>query len=263
MIGDIKHIYVIESLFDADAKTGEALYNDVIKRRIDGQQSAEMKMSHHFYNVSSKEQLTDYLRYIAFNAKFMRQGVLIHLEIHGSEDKSGLVLNNNSLITWEELAACFRQINIASLNHLYISLASCYGRFLFEGVDPNLKSPYSGYISASKEVMADEIIDNFSEMFEHLIQCGNLIEAYISATTEVTSFYYKDSKTIFNEIMEQTKYKIRHDPKYKEEVLGGDIFRNALASGLASQKDLDSLMYQAYRSIYRRHKQALEFNEEY
>lgn len=35
MVGDIRNIIVIQSLFDNETKTGEDFYNDKIRRKID------------------------------------------------------------------------------------------------------------------------------------------------------------------------------------------------------------------------------------
>jgi len=169
-------------------------------------------------------------------------------------------LSDHSLITWTELVTYFRDINIATKNNLYISLASCHGRYLYEGVDPELKSPYSGYISASKEVLVDEIIENFSEMFISLIEQGNLIEAYLSTSTGDSSFFYKDSKATFEDLMVITKYRMKNDPSYKEEVFDNAIFRHGIKMGLVTQDDLDLMMESAFVDIYERHKKAFEFN---
>lgn len=88
---------------------------------------------------------------------------------------------------------------------------------MYTGVEPNLKSPYSGYISASKKVMPDEIIEDFSSLFITLIEDGNLISSYLKAATEDTNFFYKDSKTTFEENMQQTKFRIYNDPNYRKE----------------------------------------------
>lgn len=127
MIGNIKHIFIIESLFDEDIKSGLELYDDVVKRRIDGLQKAEIKMTHSFFDAKNKVSLIEYLKYVTVNSVAMQAGILLHLEIHGSLDKNGLILKDKSLITWLELVEIFREINTSSSNALYISLASCFG----------------------------------------------------------------------------------------------------------------------------------------
>lgn len=147
MADSFRHIIVIQSLFIEDDNSGEDLYNDIIKRYIDYNKKS---IAHQFHRVSSKEELAEILRYIDSNAIYIPGGIVIHFEIHGSEGKDGLILSDRSLITWKELITFFREINIKTDNRLYITLATCYGRYLFEGVDSDKKSPYSGYISDRK-----------------------------------------------------------------------------------------------------------------
>ncbi len=259
MVGSIKHIIVIQSLFDEDKKSGKELYDDIISRMIDLKQEENIKMSHEYFDTPTKESFIEILRYIEAKAQYIPGGVLIHLEIHGSEKVDGLVLSDRKLIKWKELIALFRDINIKTRNQLYITMATCFGRQLYEGVDPNEKCPYSGYISASKKVKTQEVIENFSELFIKLIEDGNLIKSYLDVSTDDSNFFYKDSKETFRLLMEETKNRMFNDPAYKEEIFKGTIFNNALDNGLVNQKILDAMMFKAYDDIYRRHKAAFDF----
>ena len=84
MIGDIKHIIVIESLEPAEKQTGKELYNDTIKMQIDFVLPAEKKMTHKFFDAQTKAELIDALKYAIANADYMQSGLLLHLEMHGS-----------------------------------------------------------------------------------------------------------------------------------------------------------------------------------
>jgi len=192
MIGNIKHIVIIQSLVN-EKLTGEELYNDCVRRRIDYQNKP---MTHRLQNVHSKEELIELLRYFQYNASLLTGGILIHLEMHGDAALKGLILSNGELIEWKELIELFRPINIITCNKLFISMATCNGRFLYRGVDPYQKSPYSGFISASIIVNTAEILDKFSILFEHLIESGNLVKAYLKMEKTESTFIIK----ILNEL---------------------------------------------------------------
>mgnify|MGYP003609560583 CR=1 FL=1 len=215
MIGDIKHIIVIQSLVN-ERLTGEEIYNDCIRRRIDYQNKL---MTHCLHNVDSKIQLVEILKYFQFNASLLTGGILIHFEMHGDKNLDGLILSNGELIEWKELVELFRPINITTCNKLFITMATCNGRFLYKGVDPYLKSPYSGFISASIEVNNDEIVDKFSILFEHLIENGNLVEAYLQMEKTESNFYYKDSERTFEESYEMTMSEFKNNKEYKDDFL--------------------------------------------
>ncbi len=135
-------IGVIQSLPTSHAQTGADLYNDIIKRKIEGL-SEERKILNQFFNVTSNEQFIDSLKYFVANAPVVSNGILIHLETHGSSNLDGLILADGSLIKWKELDDIFRDINIITKNNLFISMANCYGRYLFNGADPYKKNSIS------------------------------------------------------------------------------------------------------------------------
>lgn len=239
MVGDIRNVIVIQSLSKADGNTGEILYNDVIRRRIDYLQPKAIKMTHTFFNVLDKESFVDYLKELAISSELMESGVLIHLEMHGAKDKSGLMFADKSFIDWVELANLFRDINITVNNNLYVTMATCFGRYLYQGNIYTKKAPYSGFISASKEVLESEIIDDFSLLFEVLIASGNLVNAYNDLDERGSNFYYKDVKTVYEENFEAFK----KNPKHRAVVLDSAIQTIRETGQDVHNNDLVNLMY--------------------
>ena len=215
MIGDISHIVVIESL-ENERKTGTELYNDCIKRKIEFKNSG---ITHNLYNIKTKEGFTEILKYYITNCTYLTGGILIHIEMHGDKSLKGLVVSDGTLITWSEMVDLFRPINVTTCNNLYICMATCNGRYLYRGVQPHEKSPYSCFISASKPVGSSEILEQFSLLFESLIQKGNLVQAYLEMEKQSTLFYYKDSKEIFEEAFASTAKRFRTDPKTREDII--------------------------------------------
>jgi len=227
MIGKIGTIIIIESLFDGEHKTGIELYDDYIRRQIDFNPN-KVHLNHQFITVNSKDDFNDYLQYILVNSEYMNHGILIHLEMHGSGNRNGLILNNNELLDWKYLNDKFREINIKINDKLFITMATCFGRFILNDIDINQKSPYSGYISSSQEVYPHEIINVFKELFTSLIDKENIIDAYLSTDTNNNKFYYKDRKRAFSEAynnflnqlenkeyLEKLRLDIRNDLKEK------------------------------------------------
>ncbi|NGX85272.1 hypothetical protein [Aequorivita sp. KMM 9714] len=211
MSGDTNHIAVIESLSD-ELKTGKELYEDCIRRNIDFKGKS---ISHRYHSVHSKDNFIEILKYYEINSKYMEGGLLFHLEMHGAENKSGLVLSNGELIEWEELTNHFRPINISTCNKLFITMATCYGRYLCKGVNQFEKSPFSGFISASLSVQAGEIQEVFTYLFERLIDKGNIVEAYLVMEKLKSKFYYKDSKRVLEEAIASTINKLKDNEKMK------------------------------------------------
>lgn len=256
MIGDINHIIVIESLLN-ERETGTELYNDIIIRHIDYRKS---NITHKLHKVNTKEEFKNVLNYYYANSPYMSGGILLHLEMHGEDQLTGLVLSNGSLLTWEELVTLFRQINVNSCNNLYITMATCNGRFLYKGVHPHDKSPYSCYISASETVTNKEIIEQFSLLFESLIANGNLVNSYLEMESHGTNFYYKDSRVTFEEAFKVTARSFLSDPDIKKEILE-EMSRQVEKEGLQVPSDFsfEDIAKMALKETYTRHKKAFEF----
>lgn len=214
MVGQIKHIVVIESLGENDRKTGKELYDDVIRRNIDYKQQKALKMSHKLFEAPTKQDFINILTEITQVSDSFSDGILIHLETHGASNKTGLILADGQLISWSELTDIFREINIATNNNLYVTMATCLGRYMYKAAPTTQKAPYSGYISASKEVSPNEILENFSLLFETLIESGNLIYSYQVMEKQGSNFYYKDCEATFNANFE----KFRCTQEFKDKI---------------------------------------------
>lgn len=256
MIGDIKHIVIIQSLVD-ERLTGDEIYTDCIRRRIDYQNKP---MTHRLLNAHSKKELIELLKYFEYNASLLTGGILIHLEMHGAENLKGLVLSNGELIEWKELVELFRPINIISCNKLFITMATCNGRFLYKGVDPYKKSPYSGFISASTTVYASEIVDKFLILFEHLIENGNLVNAYLEMEKTESNFYYKDSERTFNDSYKMSMDKFKNDKAYKDKFLKDAVETAKKMGDPEPDEEMQELIFKKVtEDIYNKQKEAFEF----
>lgn len=257
MVGDIKHIVIIESLID-ERLTGKEIYDDCIRPRIDFQ---KRPFTHKYYSITSKQELIELIKYYTINAAYMNGGLLFHFEIHGDAELRGLVTSDRTLISWKELVEIFRPINIVTCNKLFITMATCYGRYLYRGVDPYKKSPYSGYISASKAVYPTEIIEKFLILFEKLIEGGNLVEAYLEMEKTESNFYYKDSKTTFEEAYSSTYEKLVKNEEFKKQFIK-ESKEIAIQAGQPVPNDeiAEEMHKEALETIYHKQKEAFNFD---
>jgi hypothetical protein len=258
MIGDIQHIVVIESLLN-ERETGSELYNDCIKRNVEYRNS---RISHKLHKVNNRKDFIEILNYYAVNSPYMPGGILLHIEMHGDENLNGLILSDGGLLTWNELVDLFRPINIKTCNKLYLSLATCNGRYLYKGVHPNDKSPYSCYISASTTVNVDEILSEYTLLFERVIEKGNLVAATNEISKEGAKFFYKDSEETFREAFQVTATTFMTDPEIKESVLR-EIKEQIEKEGMQIPPDLtfESVTPRVLRDTYERHKKAFDFSD--
>jgi len=256
MIGKVRNIIIIESL-TGERQTGLEIYNDCIKRKID---FGNKDFIHRYHSVNSKEELVELLKYYIHNADYFPGGILLHFEMHGDSAKRGLVLSNGNLVEWEELIDLFREINLKTKNNLFITMATCFGRYLYKGVDPYKKSPYSGYISASTAIYPDEIIEKYITLFDYLIDNGNIIDAYLEMEKQGSNFYYKDSLTTFEEAFQITLKSLYGDENLKKEILN-NVQEQALKEKgyIYTDKEKNVIFQKALEDIYNAQKSAFEF----
>lgn len=257
MIGNVKHIVVFQSLPANEKQTGQELYDDCIRRHIDYLQDDAQKMVHNIYDIQDKEQFIELIKYYEANAEYMNNGLLFHFEMHGDENQ-GLLLKSGEYISWSELITLFRPINIKTENRLFITMATCFGRFLYKGVSAYEKSPYSGYISASQEVTVGDILEDFDILFENLIRCGNIVQAYQELEKSKTLFFYKDMETTFEEAFKYTIWKCKNDPEYFKNGTLAE-FEKVLGRK-ATDKEYDQIFNQVVQDLYNKQKGAFNFN---
>lgn len=256
MTGHIRHIVVIQSLV-GERLTGTELYEDCIRRRIDLQ---GLNFTHAFYNVNSKQSLTDLLGHYGNLAANYENGLVIHLEMHGDENLSGLVLSNGQLVKWLELVDLFRTINLGTRNNLYITMATCNGRQMYTAVDTNKKSPYAAYISASMEVPNEQIAEVFFALFDNVLDNANLLTSYLSMQELSADFYYKDSKTTFEEGFSNTLDKLYGGENLKAGILADASNATQKATGVKMTPEFENYIFEiAIKDIYKKHYDAFKF----
>jgi len=161
-------LLIIESLRKDDQKTGERLYNDLIKYKL----FQEPNLSAFFYRVNSKSELLKLLNDTNEKIKIEKFFPVLHIEAHGSLD--GIQLTSNEIVTWKELIPYFQKINVLLSNLLVISLGVCYGISLIANINPEERSPFRAIIGASKEINQDEILHGFEVFYDNLFFSFNI-----------------------------------------------------------------------------------------
>ncbi len=103
---------------------------------------------------------------------------ILHLEIHGSETKEELVLENGEYLSYESIRPQIVRINVASRCNLFITLAVCKGLLMTKLNRLTEPMPFCGLLGAYDTIMEDDIIIRFNEFYEELFNSFILAEAY-------------------------------------------------------------------------------------
>ncbi|EZH73647.1 hypothetical protein ATO12_17070 [Aquimarina atlantica] len=222
MIGHIGTIFIIESLKKGELKTGSELYNDTLEKHYKYYPDIKDKLIFRLFVVENRNEFFDSINYIKYNCKTTKLGILLHLEMHGGKD-AGLQLSNEEIIHWKELTDYLTYINLEACNKLYICMATCYGRSIYNAMDLKQTSPFCGYISASKPIKPIEILDDYRIIYENILESHNLIMAFekLESKNKSSSFFYKDTDAVFKEVMEFTFAQIENNENAKEEYFKG------------------------------------------
>ena len=218
-------IYVIESLRSGEEKTGQLLFNDIIKRRLE---QKGLKNNSELIITNSKEEFLSALEHIKNEVIYKIVNPIIHLELHGSKD--GLQLNNGDTITWNELQFRLIELNGISKCNLFLTLASCYGGYIYTVIRPNLRTPFWGFVGPFEIVYSNEILLNFTAFYNEFLQSLDFnlaVEALNNANPGNTSkFRFQNTEYVF-----EVAYR-----NYETKYLTPEVIENRLSSGLIEAK---------------------------
>lgn len=149
-------------------------------------------------NVHYKQDLFDALNKLEQQARSDATYPLIHFEIHGSDDATGLILSSNNYVGWSELKRPLTNINIACKLNLIIVLAVCYGAHLLEILQPTDQAPFWGLIGPIEKVGSGLILKSFYEFYHTLISTGRGNDAFRSLEKEIKKQNYDGKYQFMN-----------------------------------------------------------------
>ena len=152
-------IIVIQSLKKDDLKTGEILYNDILRYKPVVNQDVYVK----YYSISTRDEFKELLERIKEDIP-SNHTLTLHFETHGCID--GIGLESNELITWEELFSLLRPINIKLSNLLMVIMSMCQGAAISSHLEPNLRCPFRAFVGFEKDMKANDLLEAYSVFYE-------------------------------------------------------------------------------------------------
>ena len=214
-------IYVVESLYSDDEKSGEILHNDIIRRKIEQTGSG---IQHELILVNNKDEFFKTFDHIRQEVIYRLVNPIIHFEIHGCQE--GFVLNSDELIEWKDLQIRLLELNLLTKNNLFLSLATCYGGHIHKVISPRMWTPFWGYVGPLDEVFVGQVMAGFQEFFDELLTSLNfgIATQRLNQSNQnlPTAFYFCNTEYIFN----------RAYDNYEQKYLTDEIVENRLMSGL-------------------------------
>lgn len=169
---EFSHIFVIESLRPEDELTGTRLFNRAI---YPGMLDKSLEANCDHITVVSKEDFFNAISSIRTKVELDNISPIIHLEMHGS--KSGLQLTSYERITWEELQPILIELNVLCKNNLFLTMATCYGGYIYNAISPRYPSPFWGFVGPYEAVTEDEVLADFTNFYFEFLNSLNLNKA--------------------------------------------------------------------------------------
>lgn len=192
------NIYVIESLYKEDRKTGTELYEDVITRRS----WQKPNLSTRLIQIESKKDLFETLFNIKDQCSSKNNHPFIHFETHGFS--KGISLKNKENIYWSEITPILREINISTKNNLFISVAACLGGSIQHEIKISEPCPFRGFIGPIEKVLGENLVISYSTFFNELLVSNNFdsaIQKLNEGNFSNVKYEYMTSELFFDVIM--------------------------------------------------------------
>lgn len=165
-------VIIIESL-DNERKTGMELHDD-LNSWVPGVFNIEIE----YKPVHNKEEWDKLFKTIADECENKGVSPILHLEIHGEEHGTGLVLASGEFISMEELGETVGNINYLTGCNTFMTLAVCRGLTSLFSIHMTKPMPFCGAIGSFDTIMNNDILLSFTEFYHELFNSFNIYRAY-------------------------------------------------------------------------------------
>lgn len=166
----IDRVVVVESLAEG-VRSGWNLFEDVLAPFRAEHPELDFEVEYHA--PVSRADFFGLLDRIAQETEARDGRPLLHLEIHGSEDGSGLLLANDDEMLWGEVTERLVAINVASHNNLVVVLAVCFGGRLARIFSESLRAPAFGLVGPNKAIKLRYLAPGFRAFYRELLSSGD------------------------------------------------------------------------------------------
>lgn len=242
-------IYVIESLKE-ESLTGTELYNDIIKRRCEDynrKSKSNRNIESALESVQSRKDWDRIVAQIQEEVKKDRVTPILHLELHGSRDRNGLILANGALIPWGDFVSDMRRINIGTENNLFITMGICFGLDVVLHTLFGEPAPFWGIIGSFGIVQAEDIYIRYQEFYNEFLDSFDLsksLKLLYMANPEIPEVYsFINSQDLFDKVAQ----------KYRSTQLSDEAIRRR------TREAIQKIEIEDKRKLSPEEKESLEF----
>jgi hypothetical protein len=214
-------IRIIQSLEDGERKTGTELFETL---RYYPLKLGNEKLDVLLDDIKTYDDLKSIFADIRERIKNQNRIPIIHFEIHGDENKSGLILSSGDFIPWGDVVKYLVEINILTRNSLIVVMGVCFGSYI--GLDaltrtfsfpPKLphegRSAFTWMIASSESVTDRQIYEAFIDFYDNLMS-DNFDPATLRINQVPGLFSISAMETFANYLIAGIKWRIQ-SPAFK------------------------------------------------
>ena len=158
----------------------------------------------YYFSVINKDEFKCAINSLIAESSQKGENFILHLEIHGLDDLSGIGFKDTSTLSWEELGKILVPLNRAMGFNLLVCMATCFGSNLLKVVKPCKPGPCLAVIGPTESTDGSELLQHYRHFYRELLDNLDLVNAFkylTSARLEKGGFICKTADIWFEEVI--------------------------------------------------------------
>lgn len=103
---------------------------------------------------------------------------ILHFDCHGSVQNGLLLAPSGDHLSWKDLAARLRAINVATQNNLCCVFAACFGLYIGKEVELSKPAPFFLVVGAENEINVGYLEEKTLAFYRAVLRSENISKAY-------------------------------------------------------------------------------------
>jgi hypothetical protein len=196
------HVAILESIPEGELHLGRQLRDD-LPHQI---RAANLPLTVSYTQIAGASQLNERLEELAMWARDKAQSPILHIECHGADDQTGLVLADGSFASWRDLKPGLTAINVASRLNLFVVMSACSGAYLAHAIQPIDRAPLWGMIGPETPESAAGLRDTYRNFYQALLSRTSgdeALKAVISTQSRRAKYLFTTAEYFFKRTYRQ------------------------------------------------------------
>lgn len=170
-------VSIIQSLEESEFHSGTELQGYLAGLREDNPASPQVELT----EVENVAEFLEVIERLVSGTRADGHWPILHLELHGWEDKTGLAFPDDSSLSWHELAEALARLNLATEFNLMVCVGTCFGAHFLGALRPLQASPCVALFGPTHLTDGAELFGVFRGFYRVLFATGSAEDAYAVA----------------------------------------------------------------------------------